>query len=359
MKCKNCGAELPAHSNICFNCGKNSNDENSLALQAEDKQETQGTEKYKKEKVVSVEHKERRRRRISLVLFTVFTIVVLSASAIGSLMYYNAQNAKKEIPTLTFTSGCGTINKDERIVYASFNDSSTVQYIHGVTLLPNDSEGDAAISENYEYTKSIDDSFRVVFFDIDDLDLKDGEEYNCVFEIKVSFYSDENIYTYKQPVTFDTNARSDISDIVFDHTLNSKADDEDEKEKQTSSKKDAEGTATQSADADFIYNSFWYANPIKDGDNYYVTVYQFRNNGDCQVTQYSKAGDAGWETTSSTVKFEINGNKLTIIDDSANENEVISIDAENQKLISNNEENAELQARKYNSIKNAEDIFGL
>ncbi len=363
MKCKNCGAELPEHAKVCPHCGPDIKEEKDYVLLS-DFDDYSRTNKSKKTE--SIDRQQMRRNKRNKTAFIIFTVVILLASAIGSYIFFSMQNANKPQPEVEMTSGYGIIDKNMEIIYASFTDSSAIEFIQGVSLYQSNQDDSSkpdgeAISTDYDYTKSVDNSFRAVFFDTDKLDLKSDSEQKYVFEIKVSFYDDENIYTYYQPVSFSKDNKSDISDIIFDHSLVTEKQKlpKPTTEKETTTKPI---TTEKYIDTLFIYDSYWYSAPVKDGDKLYITAYQFKQGGNCIATQYMKDGDKKWEVTTSTIMYKINGNKLIISDSDSNAEDVYILNPADHSITLEDDSQSEpmqLQQRQYNSIKNAEDFFGI
>lgn len=211
MKCKNCGARLGEDSFVCPNCGADNADDMRLVVDKDVVTANRG------KTPVDV---EKRRLRI----FTVFSIILIIAVAIGSYYYFVGVNNDKDAPAESFTVGAGIINGDQHVVYLAFDDPSLIKYINGVKLYNQDITGKAIkqvepISTDYEYTKSLDESFRAVFFVLDGMELNPSEQYTYTIELELGFENDERVWTYTQPISFSGNIEQDASDIVFDHSM--------------------------------------------------------------------------------------------------------------------------------------------
>ena len=343
MNCKNCGARVSDKAKICPNCGAMLNENEGYVLLTAD--DTEYEDYYSSDK----KSKKKKGSGVRWFLSILLTLAIIGA---GAYYYFeNIYDKPVEAPTVTFEGGAGVINGDEQIVYVTIKDNTNIEYIHGATLYDADTQNmpDAhMLTSKYQYTKSINDSFRAIFFDVKDFDIQSSNTYT--FEMQLSFSGDETVYDYTKTVTFTDDISEDVSDIIFDHSTEesttAKADDE------VTTIPDETTTEAQAASLDFIYGSYWFSKPVKDGDAYTVYAYKFSDGGKYTATRYFKEGDKSWQVTASSGTCEISS-KSIIIPDTAE----FIVDAENEKLFT--EDSYELAKRKYNSIKNAEDLFGI
>ena len=264
-------------------------------------------------------------------------------------------------------SASGIINDDEEIVYVLLKEDSKIEYIHGVSIYDYDktdknTEEKEAVSTDYEYTKNIDSTFRAIFFDIKDINAKKGKNV-YTFEMKFSFYDSDEIYTYLYPVSFTSEPNSDIADLIFDHseeetTLPSENNQQNEDEKTTKAQKT---TKLSKGDYSFIYNFYWYTEPVQNGDEYSISALKLNRDNTYVSTSYFKNGDSSWQITTSNGKYKIENGFVVIDNGEATESTYYKIDTDNNSLFEeeNGKKAATLSSRKYNSIKNAEDFFGI
>ncbi len=341
MKCKNCGARLGDNEKVCPNCGAAVDGGEGYVLLTSDGIEY---EDY---------YSSGKNKKKSKSGFTWFLSIVLTLAIIGcgAYFYFNYFYEKADPqPSLTFESGCGIINGDEKIIYVTVENGENIEFIHGVNLvnLAENNSTKQTVSTKYEYTKSINDSFRAIFFDADELKLKDIP---YKFEMQFSFSGSDTIYTYSETVTYDSKTDKNVADIIFDHSVEGEstvaAETTTEKvTEQTTS----EATTASGADIDFIYDTYWFGEPKKDGDKLTVYAYKFDKNGTCTATKYYKDGDKDWEITTEKPKTEISDYSVTV--DGA-EYLINAVDKALEGDV------GKLTSRRYNSVENAEDLFGI
>ncbi len=352
MVCKNCGARLKENATRCSNCGT-----------IVESQYTIDITKYASPDTLSEKYLIRKRRRRFFKIFV--AIILVLALGLGSFFFFDYLHENKSAPDLYFESGTGIIN-DEKIVYLVLNDATSLEFIHGVKLYDGDITKPLAkksdpISTDYQYTKSAEDSIRSIFFYTDDLGVKEGKNYTYTFEMTFGFADDTNFYTYQQVVDFSGDINDDISDFIFDHSLKEEIPSE-----LTTSTTEPDTTATtqqtnEPVDMGFIYNSFWFTEPYTEVDKHYISCWKFNQGGTISVTSYTYA-NGKWETRLSTIKFTIDGNKLNV-DDGEGEISTFVVNSKefSIKQVGGEYDNVEMEltSRKYNSISNVEDFFGM
>lgn len=342
MKCKNCGARVEKESSICPNCGATVNKNSDYVLltnQSNVYEDIYSSKRKKNNKV------------LTKILAVILSLVIIVGAGVGSYLFFYGKNSAIDKPKLSFSSGYGVINEDEQIVYVAIKDSSSIQYIHGVNLYNGEVnektiKKQEAVSSDYNYTENVDNSFRCIFFDAKSLNLDKSGNYTYTFEMTFSNYNDDNRYTYYKTVNFSGNTTADVSDKVFDHSLN---------ETTTEKTISTESTTKKEETADYIYNTYWYTAPYNDADSYSISAFKFNSDGTFTSTDYSKTGEQDWVVSTNKGEFKIDGNKLTI-STSDGESDELTIDKDNQTI---SQGKNKLTSRKYNSIKNAEDFFGL
>ena len=343
MNCKNCGARVRESDRVCPNCGAIiDNGEGYVSLSDFDDVYSDGGKKKKK-------------KRSGLVWFL---SILLTLAIIGGGAYYYFEyiyDKPDNRPNVTFEGGAGIINDDEKIVYVAIKDGSKIQYIHGVNLIKVAGETQTPVTSKYQYTKSINDSFRAIFFDTSELKLEDNNVYT--FEIKLSFTDDDTIYTYNPTVTFAKDITTNVADIVFDHSVDGETTSAANSELTTAAQSTtkAETTTEKKAKTDFIYSSYWFTKPVKDGDDYTIFAIKFAKDGKFTRTKYYKSGGADWEVTTEKGSFEISDYGISL--KGKNGTDEYLIDEGSEALAY--EDGGKLSARKYNSVQNAEDFFGL
>ncbi len=344
MKCKNCGARVEKESSICPNCGATVNKNSDYVLLSN------------QDMVFEDVYSSKKKKPITRAIFIIFSIVVIAVAGIVSYFYFYGVNSAKDQPKLSFSSGYGVINGDEKVVYVKIKDASSIEYIHGVNVYNGEVDETMhkkpqAVSTDYNYTANVDKSFRCIFFDMDDLDLSGKGNQTYTFEMTFSYYNDDNRYTYYKTVNFTSDTKADISDTVFDHSLIETVTDEPTTDKQESTST----TAKKDEPVDYIYNGYWYTDPYNEADSYSVSAFKFNSDGTFISTDYSKTGDENWVVSTNKGEYKVKGNTLTISTEDG-ESDELTLDKKKQTI---SQGNKPFTARKYNSIKNAEDFFGL
>lgn len=343
MKCKNCGAVVPKGSSICPNCGAVNNKKSDYVLLTNEVSPS-----------IKAETKAQKKKGNKF-FFGFLSLILIVALGVGSFYYFTNQNAQEPQPQLDFFAGYGIINGDEPVVYVSIKDSSKVQYIQGVTCYNKKMyslENDAiTVSTDYKYTKNVDNSIRTIYFDMADLKVDEGKNYTYTFEMKYSFHGDDNIYVYYQPVNFVGSTRNNVSEIVFDHTV------------EDTQSQDEIVTQPITNDESFIYDLYWYSNPVVDNGNYSIYSFGFDKNNNATYTRYSMKAGKPWSTKSSVSKYEIKNDRIVIDMDEATESFEIIIDKENRALFDvdneTNNKSTQYTFREYNSLEEAKLFFGL
>ena len=334
MNCKNCGTRLSDKAKVCPNCGAFVDDSSGYTLLAAD-------DRYYD--VYSSEKKEKKNSPFKN--FLILLLVVLVAGGGTFLFFDKIQPALNKPPELGFNQGSGIINRNEKVVYVLLDSKSNIEYIHGVSLYNYDrtklDDIRKSVSDDYEYTKNIDSTFRAIFFDLKDYNIVKGEKYVYTFEMQFSFKGSDKIYTYYDAVSFDGDISEDASDIVFDHSLN-----------EGSSSKKADKNEEE-PDYSFIYNGFWYSSPLTKDSERSISAYKFNKNMNYTVTQYVKKGDADWTVSDKNGTFKIKNGELIL-----SRGGTFTLDADNEEIVDKSDSQA-MTSRKYNSLKNTEDFFGL
>lgn len=339
MTCKNCGAQIDQGSVQCSNCGAYIENEYNYVLMAEN---STGNTYYSS-------NKKRKNSMFKTLIAIILTAVIVLG---GEYYYFNVYSKKNTQPDLTFSYGCGVINGDEKVVYVALPENSRIEFINGVSLYDYDktqsNDDKKAVSTDYEYTKSINGVFRTIFFDLADLNIEDNIDCTYTFEMIFSFYDDSNQYLYSQSVNFNTSASEDVSDIIFDHSMKTEeTSDETTTQNETTTHPTTQQTTTKvNIDPSFLYTNFWYSEPFQDEDTYVIDAYKFYKNGNCTVTSYTKKGNADWIVKNTNTTFTVDG-------------EILSIKNDGDYIISSNNTVSTMTERKYNSIPNAEDFFGI
>ncbi len=349
MNCKNCGTRLSEKAKVCPNCGAFVDDSSGYTLLAADDRMYD---------VYSSEKKRKNKKKKSSVLGNVIVFLLILIIGGGTVLFYlnNTGSLPSKQPELSFNQGSGIINKNDKVIYVLFEKGSDVKYIQGVSLYNYDrtklDEIREPISTDYEYTKSIDSTFRAIYFDTKDFNIVDGEKYTYTFEMKLTLTGSDKIYTYTQPVSFDSSFSEDASDIVFDHSLN---------EGSASGKKNKSGgnnaeETTKKADYSYIYSSYWYTSPQTDGDTRSISAFKFNEDKSYSVTHYVKKGAEDWNVSTEKGTFKIQNGELILSLEGS-----FVLDAENEEIFeqSDGSTTQNLTSRKYNSIQNTEDFFGL
>lgn len=345
MECRICGGKLDPRYPNCPCCG--------TVLSPEECLELTGSE------TIIAEEYDQKRSKARVLLSVVAIILVIAILSLGGY-YALSKHLNPEKPQLSFESGYGVINGDEPVIYVEIGKNAQLEYIHGVKLYAYDKSDSSAIgdsiSTDYEYTKSDDGTFRTIFFDASKFDLAPDEEYTYTFEMSFSFVDSTKIFVYQQAVTFPGEISGDASDVVFDHSMDTTSDvtqeaTQEELTTEATTQATTKPEQTTSLDVSFIYSSFWFMTPYNDADNYSISSVKFEKNGTCSFTNFFKAGSANWTQTNTKGTYEISGTTL-MVTDSEGMTESYVIDSSTKTL-------AGLEARRYNSTKNAEDFFGI
>lgn len=357
MNCKNCGARIKDNLKVCPNCGAFCGDETGYVLLTSNDRmdETFSDDNHTK-------------RRAGGVKFFVSAILVIAIIGAGAYYYFTHIYEANQKPEVVFSTGSGIINGDEEIIYVTIDNNSQIEYIHGVSLFAYDksdkaSQAGNAVSTDYQYTKSIDSSFRAIFFDIADLELEEGTDYTYTFEMNFSFVGSDKVYTYNQPITFSSDIQENVSDIIFDHSLDKETTTVFETEATTKAETAASTTKKPASAAgyDFIYKGYWFTEPYNDADSYTIFALKFKEDGKYTSTQYYKNGTADWQVTTYNGTYVIEDGYLVVNNGEGTESTFYKIDSANSSLTQEEEGQASvtLTNRKYNSAKNAEDFFGI
>lgn len=346
MKCKNCGAKVEKESSICPNCGAVINKNSDYVLLTNQDMVYQDVYSSKRKKT----------KPVTKAMLILLSLAIIVAAGVVSYFFFYGRESAKDKPSLSFSSGYGVINEDEKVVYVKIKDASSIQYIHGVNIYNGEVDEktikkQTAVSSDYNYTENLDESFRCIFFDIDSLNLSDSGNHTCTFEMTFSYYNDDNRYTYYKTVNFSTDTKTDIGNTVFDHSL----DETTTEPETTSASGESESTTEKEQSQDYIYDTYWYTAPYNDADSYSISAFKFNKDGTFTSTDYSKTGDENWTVSTNSGKFKVKGNTLTV---STTDGEIdeLTLDKKKQTI---KQGNKALTSRKYNSIKNAEDFFGL
>lgn len=357
MNCKNCGAQINSDLKKCPNCGAKCDSDDGYFLLTTNEREYE----------IYDDSNERKKRILPFILAAVFIVLV----AIGSYYYFSNIYEKddNEQVKMTFFEGSGVINDNQKVIYVALDDNSKVQYIHGVSLYDYDTNDKAhekkeAVSTDYEYTKNIDDSFRAIFFFTDDLGIKEGEDYTYTFEMKFSFIGSDDVYTYTQDVQFNGNISEDISSVIFDHSF-------DETNDITTSMTNGEeetvlqNSSTQAAgnvdNIDYIYEGFWFTQPVKEEDSYIIYALKFNKNNTYTSTYYYKNRNEEWKISNYNGKYSIEDGCIVIDNGESSEKTYYKLNSTQKTIIEevDSQTAASLTNRRYNSVKNAEDFFGI
>lgn len=335
MKCKNCGASLARGSRVCINCGAVVNDREDLNFSDIPR------DNYTQPKARTPIFKR--------VMLIILALAVIIGASCGSYFLFYQRNMTRENPELSFTGGQGIINGDESVAFVSIDNSSKLEFIHSVKLYEGAVEQldvitTKPVSEDYKYTKNIDDSFRAIYFDLADFKLASGKNYTYTFEMTFSFYNDDNRYIYYQTVNF-ASSDKDISDVIFDHTISNITNDN----QAISENEDAEVTN------DYIYDNYWYSQPFKDKDNRTaINSLKFDDNGTCTVTYYILDDADRWSVTTYKGSFEMDGDKVKAKLDNG-KSAVLALNPKARTLIPEST-NKTLVERKHNSVINADEL---
>ncbi|MBR3738150.1 MAG: zinc ribbon domain-containing protein [Eubacterium sp.] len=364
MKCKNCGMKIGENENICPNCGAmidNRKIEYVLSTDDDSMIDISSGEDFDNRRRKNNKKSNFAIRFLSLLL----TLIIIA----GGAFYYftNIYNPPSKAPELSFKTGSGIINDDEKVIFVLLEEKSNIEFIHGVNLYDYDKTDKSAdkkepVSRNYEYTKNIDSSFRAIFFKTYDLDVKGGEN-TYTFEMTFSFNGSDETFTYLQPVSFEANISGSASDLIFDHSQEQETTTAASNETQTTEAQTTTASAqTSSSDSvDFIYNSYWFTQPVQTEEEYIISAIKFNKDNSYVSTNYYKNGSASWEITTYNGKYKIENGFAVLDNGEATESTYYKIDTQKQSLYEEEDGKtvSTLTSRKYNSIKNAEDFFGI
>lgn len=335
MKCKNCGANIENLRGVCPVCG---------CAVVQDEGVSLGNIKYDSAKYDYAPVNKKKR-------FIIASIVIILIFAIASFVLFYVQSLKIPQPEMSFTTGQGIINDDEHIIYAFIDDSSHLEYIHGVKLYEGEvDENTIKISKpvlsDYQYTKSVDEGFRAIFFDLDELNLEEQGNYTYTFQMTFSFVGDENWYTYYETVNITGSTNLDVTKIIFDYSMLDTPN--------------VNNTTASSNPLDFVYDGYWYTQPVRSQDMF--TIYSLKLNKDnsCVITKYSKSGEMNWEVETEKSTYTLEDEKLSV-DFGNNHTESYVVDTKNKTIAvsGTSAKKVLLTQRKNNTLKNAEDFFGL
>ena len=357
MNCKNCGAKLKETARVCPNCGAFVDDSSGYTLLTADD---------RIEDFYSSDGKAKKKGSLAFVISLILTVAIIGA---GAYYYFeNIKPRKAETPPVTFSSGSGIINDDEPVIYVAIEKNADIQYIHGVSLYKADysesgiPKNAVSVSSDYEYTKNVDDTFRAIFFDTEKLDLKKNEVYSFTFEIKMSFKNSDDVFTYVQKAEISGDIKDDASDIVFDHTTSGQSESDNSETTEKPTEKSEEETTKaeeKTADNSFIYESYWYNKPYDDGELKTIIALKFNEDNTFVSTKYEKNGDADFVVSTENGTFKIENGEIVISNGQGTENTKYKIGNNTLTEEQNGETVQTLTARKYNSVKNAEDFFGI
>lgn len=301
----------------------------------------------------------KKRAEMSVLRFLLVLLLVAGISGGATFGYLKwIEPGLHTPPALHFSAGTGIINETQKVLYVAVSGDKQIALIHGVSLY------DGAFSEPvpeeavpvttaYEYTKNDDSTYRVIYFDMEPLAQESGKQYTYTFSMQFSFADSERIYPYCYTVTFDGNINGDISEIVFDKQSDTPKTDVTEPTAQapTTAPSQEQTTAQTPADIQFIYEGYWFTAPVTQGDTREISALKFRADGTYTQTVYKKDGDADWRV--STQKGNYTQQGAQIILDAL----TLAVNSDAKTLEAASGE--PLTARKYNSIKNVEDFFGL
>ena len=335
MKCKNCGANIENPRGVCPVCG---------CAVVQDEGVSLGNIKYDSAKYDYAPVNKKKR-------FIIASIVIILIFAIASFVLFYVQSLKIPQPEMSFTTGQGIINNDEHIIYAFIDDSSHLEYIHGVKLYEGEvDENTIKISKpvlsDYQYTKSVDEGFRAIFFDLDELNLEEQGNYTYTFQMTFSFVGDENWYTYYETVNITGSTNLDVTKIIFDYSMLDAPN--------------VNNTTASSDPLDFVYDGYWYTQPVQSQDTF--TIYSLKLNKDnsCVITKYTKSGESNWKVETEKSTYTLEDEKLSV-DFGNNHTESYVVDTKNKTIAvsGTSDKKVLLTQRKNNTLKNAEDFFGV
>lgn len=335
MKCKNCGANIENPRGVCPVCG---------CAVVQDEGVSLDNIKYDSAKYDYAPVNKKKR-------FIIASIVIILIFAIASFAFFYVQNLKIPQPKMSFTTGQGIINDDEHIIYAFIDDSSHLEYIQGVKLYEGEvDENTIKISKpvlsDYQYTKSVDEGFRAIFFDLDELNLEEQGNYTYTFQMTFSFVGDENWYTYYETVNLTGSTNLDVTKVIFDYSMLDSPN--------------VNSTTASSDPLDFVYDGYWYTRPEQSQDKFTIYSIKFNKDGSCVITKYSKSGEMNWEVETEKSTYTLEEEKLSV-DFGNNHKESYVVDTKNKTIAvsGTSDKKVLLTQRKNNTLKNAEDFFGV
>ncbi len=358
MNCKNCGARLRDNARVCPNCGAFVDDESGFTLLTSD---DRLDDFYSSDEPIRGREKTKKSGALS---FIISLILVLAIAGGGAYYYFTHIKPKApEAPSVSFTAGSGVINGDEKVVFVSIEKNPKIQYIHGASVYSTE-EGKSKLllSSDYEYTKNIDDTFRAIFFDTKEFGLDKKANYKYTFEIMLSFIGSDDVFTYSVPINFSGKIKGDASDTVFDHS-HSKIEGE-----ATSAQAESDGADSTTADnttkapendSSFAYESYWFTEPLTDGDTRTIFALKFNKDKTFVSTRYEKKGSANWAVSTYNGTLEEKDGYIIVTDSEGGEKSYYKIGDGELSEEKDGETVQKLTARKYNSVKNVEDFFGL
>lgn len=350
MYCKNCGTRLSDNAKVCPNCGTFIDDGSGYTLLTSD---DRYDDFYSSDPVPE-------KKKSGTLAYIISLILVIAIVGAGAYIYFTKINPpQKPSPQVEFSTGCGIINETQPVVYLTL-DNPDIQYIHGVTLYEynkDNPEGEKKlISNDYEYTKNIDNTFRAIFFDTSEFGLKKGKKYNYMFEVKLAFVGSDDIFTYNEPMEFKGGFKNNKADVVFDHGKKTEAE---ETKEETEEKTTEEQTTKKKTDTAFIYESYWYTKPYSEGDLKVIFAFKFSKDNTYVSTKYEKKGKDDWKVSTYNGKFKIDDGYIVASDSDGGEKTYYKIGDSSLTEELDGETVQKLTARKYNSVKNAEDFFGI
>lgn len=210
MNCKNCGSKLNDNAKVCKNCGAFIDDNSGyVLLTSDDRFDDYYSSPEKKKKAGGLK---------KIIVF----ILIVAIIGGGAYLYFDKLDPIiHKAPEVAFESGSGFIDGGDKVIFVTL-DNNNIQYIHGVSLYDYDisnGKSENPVTTEYEYTKSIDSTFRAIFFYTENLNIKSDKNYNYYMEIKLGFNGDDRIYTYVQPVEFSGDIKGDVAETVFDHSM--------------------------------------------------------------------------------------------------------------------------------------------
>ena len=161
-----------------------------------------------------------------------------------------------------------------------------------------------------------------------------------------SFVGDENWYTYYETVNITGSTNLDVTKIIFDYSMLDAPN--------------VNNTTASSDPLDFVYDGYWYTQPVQSQDTF--TIYSLKLNKDnsCVITKYTKSGESNWKVETEKSTYTLEDEKLSV-DFGNNHTESYVVDTKNKTIAvsGTSAKKVLLTQRKNNTLKNAEDFFGL